>query len=162
VSSSPTTTPRTSTALPSESSSDDVPSSSVDTACGLLSKEDVADAVGGPVQDGVAYGGSVNTSDTAGCTYYSAEDPTDTASIFVYATTARAETMFAAGGTEISGIGDKAVITGNGPVVSIWFTIDDRSGVAGWVTYTGTAEESLTKAEKLAKALVAAMSSAGA
>jgi hypothetical protein len=125
-----------------------------DTACSLLTADAVAEVVGTAVQDGIAFGGSPSDgADRTGCTWYSEEDPTEAAAIYVYSTPGPADEAFRPGDADVPGIGDKAFADALG---GVWFYVGNRSAVAQWTTY-GTPSENQPKSEALAKLLVAAL-----
>lgn len=124
-------------------------------ACDVLTTDQVSDAVGTPVQDGVTTSGPATTGGTfSSCQYQSddADHPADAATVALYPNTDAADSARGEDSQPIKGLGDQAYTSSFG---SVWVYVDQISVFVQWYTFDGTDEENLPKSKALAEAVLA-------
>ena len=136
----------------SESSQDDGAEQPGDPACDLLTTDEVAEAVGSPVKEGVRSSGAAVTGgrfDT--CVWQSddPENPADTATLTIYPNAAAADSVRDDDSEAVDGIGDDAFLDS---FASIWVYDGEKSFFAQWYAISGSDEENLPKSKALASA----------
>jgi hypothetical protein len=118
-------------------------------ACSLLSTEEVAEAVGAEVQDGVgssspvATGGSQTT-----CTWKGVENPAATAMLAVYTDASAADSVREDDSAPLPEVGEDAF---EGPFASVWAYAGDGSFTTQWYDFGASDEENLPKSVALAQ-----------
>jgi hypothetical protein len=142
---------------PGESPSATTSASGPADACGLLTADEVAAAVGGPVKAGIASSGPAVTGGSfSSCVWPSADpdDPADTATVTVYPNADAADSARESDAQELPGIGDKAF---TGSFASVWVYVGDQSLFAQWYALSGSDADSLPKSQALAEAAAEAL-----
>ena len=125
-----------------------------DSACDLLTTDEVAAAVGAPVKAGLPKSGPASTGGRFDLCVWLSDDPdepADTATITLYPNAAAADSAREDDSQDVAGIGDKAFTVS---FAGVWVYDGDRSFLAQWYALSGTDEDSLPKSEALAKAVV--------
>ena len=123
-------------------------------ACDLLSADEVSEAVGTKVKEGIATSGPTTSGgDFSSCVYASADpdNPADTATIVLYPNTDAADQGRGEDAQPIKGLGDQAYASAFG---SVWVYVDDISLFTQWYTFDGTDADNLPKSKALAEAAV--------
>jgi hypothetical protein len=126
-------------------------------ACDLLTVDEVSDAVGTQVKEGVATSGPTTSGgDFSSCAYPSADPdhPADTATVVLYPNLDAADQGRGEDAQPIKGLGDQAYTSTFG---SVWVYVDDVSLFAQWYSFDGTDKENLPKSKALAQAVVDAL-----
>jgi hypothetical protein len=126
-------------------------------ACGLLSTDEVAAAVGSPVKPGIATNGpAITGGGFTTCVWQSADpdNPADTATLTIYPNADAADSVRDADSVDVDGIGDDAFSVS---FAGIWVYDGEKSFLAQWYAFSGTDEEHLPKSEALAKAAADAL-----
>jgi Protein of unknown function (DUF3558) len=124
-------------------------------ACDVLTTDQVSEAVGTPVKDGVTTSGPATTGGTfSSCQYASddADNPADAATVSLYPNTDAADSARGEDAQPIEGLGGQAYTAAYG---SIWVYVDQISVFVQWYTFDGTDQENLPKSKALAKAVIA-------
>lgn len=130
---------------------------SADSACDVLSTDEVAEAVGSPVKEGIPSSGPAITGGSFDTCIWRSEDPEnplDTATITIYPNAAAADSVRSDDSEDIDGIGDKAFTD---TFASIWVYVGEKSFFAQWYAISGTDEENLPKSKALATAAADAL-----
>ena len=126
-------------------------------ACDLLTPDEVAAAVGSPVQEGTASSGPAVTGGSfSSCVWQSADpdSPADTATVTIYPNADAADSAREADSHDVEGIGDDAF---SASFASMWVLVGDRSLFAQWYAFSGSDEDSLVKSQALARAAADAL-----
>jgi hypothetical protein len=119
-----------------------------DSACDLLTTEEVAEAVGTQVEDGVGADGPVVTGGTQStCTWRGVEDASAQAMLTVYTDASAAESVREDDSTPLPDVGDDAFV---GPFASVWAFAGDGSFTTQWFDVRGSDEENLPRSTALA------------
>jgi hypothetical protein len=124
------------------------------SACDLLSTDEVAAAVGSPVQEGIEKSGvPVTGGSFTSCQWMSddPDNPADSASLYLYTNTAAADSAREDDSADLADLGDKAFSVS---FAGVWVYEGEQSFLAQWYTFSGTDEENLPKSEALAQAAV--------
>ena len=128
-----------------------------DSACELLSTDEVAAAVGSPVKDGIPASGAAITGGSFDTCVWRSDDPdnpADTATITIYPNAAAADSVRSDDSEAVEGIGDEAFIDA---FASIWVYVGEKSFFAQWYAIGGSDEENLPESEALATAAADAL-----
>lgn len=124
-----------------------------DMACSTLSQDEVAEAVGGPVKEGIGSSGEAATGGVFSTCVWQSDDPdnpADTATLTVYSNTAAADSAREDDSVDLEGIGDKAF---SASVSSVWAYVGERSFFAQWYKFNTMDDEGLEQSKALAKAV---------
>jgi hypothetical protein len=122
-----------------------------DMACSTLSRDEVAEAVGAPVKEGVGSSGEAVTGGVYSTCVWQSDDPdnpADTATLTVYSNTAAADSAREDDSDDLDGIGDKAF---SASVSSVWAYVGERSFFAQWYKFNTMDDEGLEQSKALAK-----------
>jgi hypothetical protein len=142
------------TAGPGES---DSPDTGDVAACSVLTTDQVAAAVGSPVNKGTPTSGPAVTGGRfTSCLWLSADpdNPADTATVTIYPNADAADSAREDDSQDVTGIGDRAF---SGSFGSMWVYVGDISFFAQWYTFSGSDEDNLPKSQALAQAVVDAL-----
>jgi hypothetical protein len=151
---------------PKESGAEDEPTSvgssdtgtdqgSGDDACSVLTTDAVAEAVGGPVKEGVASSAEVMTGGTqTTCVWSTAGEGFATATLTVYTDRSAADSVLNEDSLPLPEVGNDAFI---GSVASVWGYAGEGSFMTQWYEMGALDEESLPKSIALAKAYLDAL-----
>ena len=123
-----------------------------DLACSTLTKEEVAEAVGAPVKDGIGSSGEPVTGGVFSTCVWPSDDPgnpADTATLTVYSNTAAADSAREDDSQDLEGIGDQAY---SASVSSVWAYVGERSFFAQWYEFGTMDDEGLEQSKSLARA----------
>jgi hypothetical protein len=123
-------------------------------ACDLLSAEEVSDAVGAPVKEGVPTTGPVVTGGEFSSCQYPSDDPdhpADAATVTLYPNLDAADQGRGEDASPIKGLGDQAYASTFG---SVWVYVDDISLFTQWYAFDGSDTDNLPKSKALARAVV--------
>jgi len=124
----------------------------VDMACSTLTTDQVAEAVGAPVKEGIGSSGPAATGgEFSSCVWQSDDpgNPADTATLTIYSNTAAADSAREDDSQDLEGIGDKAY---SASVSSVWVYVGERSFFAQWYKFNTMDDEGLDQSKALAKA----------
>lgn len=124
------------------------------SACDLLPVEEVAAAVGLPVQGGAASGGPTVTGGTyTSCTWQSDDParPGGRATLYLYPNTAAADSARTDRSQDLAGLGDAAFTVS---FAGIWVYLGERSFMTQWYDLEGSDQEHLPVSEALARLVV--------
>jgi hypothetical protein len=124
-----------------------------DMACSSLTADEVAEAVGAAVKEGVGTSGEAVTGGVySTCVWQSDDDdnPADTATLTVYSNAAAADSAREDDSEDLEGIGDKAY---SASVSSVWAYVGERSFFAQWYKFNTMDDEGLEQSKALAKAV---------
>jgi hypothetical protein len=117
-------------------------------ACSLLGIDEVAQAVGTEVEEGVAADGPVATGGTQStCTWRGVEKPSATAMVTVYTDASAADSVRQDDSQPLPEVGEDAFV---GPFASVWAYAGGGSFTAQWYDFGGSDEENLPKSTALA------------
>jgi hypothetical protein len=120
----------------------------VSDVCSLISLDEVAEAVGAEVEEGVpteadvVTGGSQST-----CTWTGTSDATAVATVTVYTEASAADSVLTEDSVPLPEVGDDAFV---GPYASVWAYAGGGSFFAQWYDFEGSDEENLPKSTALA------------
>lgn len=121
-------------------------------ACDLLTTDEVADAVGSPVKDGIRTSGpAVTGGDFSTCVWQSADpdNPADTATLTIYENAAAADSVRSDDSPAVDGIGDSAF---SDSVSSVWVYDGEKSFFTQWYIFGTMDDEGLVQSKALAQA----------
>lgn len=121
-------------------------------ACDLLTTDEVADAVGSPVKDGIRTSGpAVTGGDFSTCVWQSADpdNPADTATLTIYENAAAADSVRRDDSPAVDGIGDSAF---SDSVSSVWVYDGEKSFFTQWYIFGTMDDEGLEQSKALAQA----------
>lgn len=117
-------------------------------ACSLFSTDEVSEAVGADVKEGVGSSGPVITGGTqATCTWQGAEGASQ-AFITIYTDASAADSVKTADSLPLPEVGNDAFI---GPVASVWAYVGDGSFTTQWYELGALDDENLPKSIALAQ-----------
>jgi Protein of unknown function (DUF3558) len=124
-----------------------------DMACSVLTADEVAEAVGAPVKQGIGTSGEpVTGGEFSTCVWQSDDEdnPADTATLTIYSNTAAADSVRGEDSQDLEGIGDQAF---SDSVSSVWAYVGERSFFAQWYLFGTMDDEGLEQSKALAKAV---------
>jgi hypothetical protein len=149
----PTSTSTEATEATDDGASDDGGEPAGDVAaCDLLTTDEVADAVGSPVKDGIPTSGpAVTGGDFSTCVWQSADpdNPADTATLTIYENAAAADSVRSDDSPAVDGIGDSAF---SDSVSSVWVYDGEKSFFTQWYIFGTMDDEGLEQSKALAQA----------
>jgi hypothetical protein len=118
-------------------------------ACSLISAEEVAQAVGAEVGEGVPSGtdGVVTGGSQTTCTWTGVADATSIATVTIYSDASAADSVRTDDSAPLPEVGDDAFV---GPYASVWGYAGEGSFFAQWYDFGGSDEENLPKSTALA------------
>jgi hypothetical protein len=118
------------------------------SACDLISTDEVSEAVGVTVQDGVGADGPVVTGGTQStCTWRGVEDASATAMVTIYSDASAADSVRQDDDPPVPELGEDAFV---GPFASVYAYSGEGSFMAQWYDFSATDEENLPKSTALA------------
>jgi hypothetical protein len=118
-------------------------------ACSLISAEEVAQAVGAEVGEGVPTGTDavVTGGSQTTCTWTGVDDATALATVTVYSDASAADSVRTDDSAPLPEVGEDAFV---GPYASVWAYAGDGSFFAQWYAFGSSDEENLPKSTALA------------
>lgn len=118
-------------------------------ACSLVSREQVAEAVGAEVGEGASTGADnvVTGGSQSTCTWTGTEDASAVATVTVYSDASAADSVRTDDSEPLPEVGDDAFV---GPFASVWAYAGGGSFMAQWYALGGSDEENLPKSTALA------------
>ena len=121
-------------------------------ACSLLTVEEVAEAVGAEVAEGVESGASVVTGGSQSTCVWTATEGASTATLTVYTDASAADSVRTDDSLPLPEVGNDAFI---GPFASVYGYKAEGSFMAQWYEFAGDDEENLPKSIALAQRYLA-------
>ncbi|GAB3257668.1 DUF3558 family protein [Nocardioides dilutus] len=118
-------------------------------ACSLVSRDDVAQAVGAEVGEGVSTGADnvITGGSQSTCTWTGTKDATAVATVTVYTEASAADSVRTDDSEPLPEVGDDAFV---GPFASVWAYAGGGSFMAQWYALGGSDEDNLPKSTALA------------
>jgi len=127
----------------------DIVETTGDASCAVLTPDEVAEAVGAEVKDGVATDSVVATGGSqTTCVWKAVEDTLATATITIYTDASAADSVKDADSLPLPEVGNDAFI---GSFASVWAYAGEGSFMAQWYDVDGSDEENLPKSIALAQ-----------
>jgi len=128
-----------------------------DPICDVLTTDEVAEAVGSPVKEGIRSSGPAVTGGRFDTCVWQSDDPdnpADTATVTIYPNADAADSVRSDDSEELDGIGDQAFADS---FASVWVYDGEKSFFAQWYAISGTDEDNLPKSKALASLVADAL-----
>ena len=140
-----------------EASQDGGDDASGQPICDLLTTDEVAEAVGSPVKEGIRSSGPAVTGGRFDTCVWQSDDPdnpADTATVTIYPNADAADSVRSDDSEELDGIGDQAFADS---FASVWVYDGEKSFFTQWYAISGTDEDNLPKSKALASLVADAL-----